>query len=91
MTLHRFARTALAILIASTGIWVTALLGSSGIASAEPDDDVPAIIDDFLFTPIFTQEPETLRPGKAGGVARDWGRIGMICQNRNVKCQKNGF
>ncbi|WP_244601881.1 hypothetical protein [Mycobacterium pseudokansasii] len=81
----------LAILIASTGIGVTALLGGSGIASADPDDDMPAIIDDFLFTPIFTQDPQVLRPGKAGGVEQDWGRIGMVCQNRTVKCQKNGF
>ncbi|ARG55566.1 hypothetical protein B1T43_06455 [Mycobacterium kansasii] len=91
MTPQRFARTVLAILIASAGIGVAALLGSSGIARADPDDDTPVIIDDFLFTPIFTQDPQARRPGRAGGLEQDWGRIGMICQNRTVKCQKNGF
>ncbi|ETW23394.1 hypothetical protein MGAST_14275 [Mycobacterium gastri 'Wayne'] len=81
----------LAILMASTGIGLTALVGSSGIARADPDDDTPVIIDDFLFTPIFTQDPHTQRPSNMGAAEPDWGRIGMICQNRTVKCQKNGF
>ncbi|KZS81727.1 MULTISPECIES: hypothetical protein [Mycobacterium] len=91
MTLQRFARTALAILIASIGIWMTALSGGSGIAYADPDDDdALPIIDDLLFTPIFSQDPRLLHPSRTG-LEQDWGRIGMVCQNRTVKCQKNGF
>ncbi|WP_232070576.1 hypothetical protein [Mycobacterium lacus] len=82
------ARAAFAVLVG-----VTALLGSSGVARADPDDDaIPAIIDDLLIlVPNLTQDPRTLNPGIKGGPQRDWGGIGMYCQNRNVKCKKNGF
>ncbi|AGZ52774.1 hypothetical protein B1T45_06545 [Mycobacterium kansasii] len=91
MPLQRFARAALAILMASGGIGLAALVGSSGVARADPDDDVtPQIIDDLLFTPIFAQDPRLLHPSSTAPT-QDWGRIGMVCQNRNVKCQKNGF
>ncbi|MBX9641545.1 MAG: hypothetical protein K2X97_18020 [Mycobacteriaceae bacterium] len=81
------ARAALAVLIG-----MAALVGSSGVAGADPENAAPPIIDDLLvLIPALTQDPRTLNPGDKGDARRDWGSIGMICQNRNVKCQKNGF
>ncbi|GAB7145461.1 hypothetical protein [Mycobacterium riyadhense] len=88
MTLQWFARAALAVLIG-----VAALVGGSGVARADPSDDAfPEIIDDLLIIiPGLTQDPRALNPGVKGGPQRDWGGIGMYCQNRNVTCKKMGF
>ena len=85
MMLQRLAHLAFAILMA-----VAAMIGSSGIAHADPEDEPPIIIDDLLFTPIFTQDQRMQGPADIGP-KEDWGHIGMVCQNRTVKCQKNGF
>jgi hypothetical protein len=73
-------------------IGVGALVGSSGVASADPEDASPPIIDDLLvIIPALTQDPRALDTPNNFGVPRDWGSIGMWCQNRNSKCQKGGF
>ena len=86
MTLQRLARTAVAVLFG-----VTALLSSSAVAHADPEDATPPIIDDlFILTLPGTQNPGTLNPNTKGA-QRDWSGSGMYCQNRNVKCRMNGF
>lgn len=88
MTRHRWASALLAIMIA-----VTALLGSCGVARADPDDGDPPILDDLLIivAPGLTRGPGD-RPAKEHGVGpQDWTGSGMYCQNRNVRCQKMGF
>jgi hypothetical protein len=78
----RFAR---GLLVCVLG--VTALVGSTGVAGADPDDATPPIIDDFLILiPALT-----LNPLDRDGPKRDWGGVGMYCQNPNVHCQKGGF
>jgi len=73
-------------------IWVAVIVGSSGVASADPEDASPPIIDDLLINiPALTQDPRSLDTPNNFGTPRDWGGIGMYCQNRNAKCQKQGF
>lgn len=87
MTLEKFARAALAVLIGAA-----ALVSSSGVARADSEDAPPLIIDNLLvLVPALTQDPHLLSPGDKGDARHDWGSIGMVCQNRKVKCPKNGF
>lgn len=88
MTLQRFARALVAVLIG-----VTALVGSNGVARADPEDATPPIIDDLLVViPGLAQDPRVATPGDENGVGeRDWSGSGMYCQNRNANCRKMGF
>ncbi|OBJ90236.1 hypothetical protein EI067_02590 [Mycobacterium paragordonae] len=87
MTRHRFASALLAVLIA-----MTALVGSAGVARADPEDAAPQIIDDLLIiVPGLTIDPRDRDATEKGPGPKDWTGSGMYCQNRNVKCQKMGF
>lgn len=92
MSLQRFAQFLVAVLIG-----LTALVGGAGVASADPDDAAPPIIEDLVAIPGLLagpgQDPRSLDTPNNFGVpgARDWTGSGMFCQNRNVKCQKMGF
>lgn len=87
MTRQRFASALLAVLIA-----VSALLGSAGVAHADPDDAAPQIIEDLLVViPGLTQDYRATDTPNNFGTPRDWTGSGMFCQNRNAKCQKMGF
>ncbi|WP_415823571.1 hypothetical protein [Mycobacterium basiliense] len=71
---------------------MTALASGSGIAHADPEDATPPIIDDLLILiqpPL--QDPREQHASHPEGVLEGQGRIGMVCQNRNIKCQKMGF
>ncbi|CAM3007803.1 hypothetical protein BST27_14200 [Mycobacterium intermedium] len=92
MSLQRFAQFLVAVLIG-----LTALLGGTGVARADPEDATPPIIDDMLAIPGFLagpgQDPRSLDTPNNFGVPgqKDWTGSGMFCQNRNAKCQKMGF
>lgn len=86
-TLDRFGRALVAVLIG-----MTALLGGTGAAHADPEDATPPIIDDLqILIPALTQDPRSLDTPNNFGTPRDWSGSGMYCQNRNAKCQKMGF
>ncbi len=87
MPLRRIVHAVSAILIA-----LTALVGSSAIANADPEDATPPIIDDLLIlTQPPAQDPRALHQSHPEGALEGQGRIGMVCQNHNVRCQKMGF
>jgi hypothetical protein len=87
MTRHRFASALLAVLIA-----MTALVGSAGVARADPEDAAPQIIDDLLIViPGLTIDPRDRDATEKGPGPKDWTGSGMYCQNQHVKCQKMGF
>ncbi|RUP03550.1 MAG: hypothetical protein EKK34_19090 [Mycobacterium sp.] len=87
MTRQRFASALFAVLIA-----VSALVNSTGVANADPEDAAPQIIDDLLIiVPGLTIDPRDRDAAEKGPGAKDWTGSGMYCQNRNVKCQKMGF
>jgi hypothetical protein len=87
MSLHKFALGLCAGLIG-----VTALAGGTGVARADPEDATPPIIEDLLIVnPPLSQDPRSLDTPNNFGTPRDWGGIGMYCQNRTARCQKGGF
>ncbi|WP_205877033.1 hypothetical protein [Mycobacterium camsae] len=87
MTRHRIASALAAALVA-----LTALVGSAGVARADPEDSVPQIIDDLLIIiPGLTLDPRDRDASQNGPGPKEWTGSGMYCQNRNVKCQKMGF
>lgn len=71
-----------------------ALVGSTGVAHADPEDIAPPLIEDLLIiSPGLTQDFRSTDTPNNFGVpgAKDWTGSGMFCQNRNAKCQKMGF
>ncbi|BDB41290.1 MULTISPECIES: hypothetical protein [Mycobacterium] len=72
-----------------------AVFCGAGVASADPDDTAPPLIEDFLtvISPGLAQDYRSTDTPNNFGVpnAKDWTGSGMYCQNRNAKCQKMGF
>jgi hypothetical protein len=85
--LRRFAGALFAVLMA-----VAALVGSSGVANADPEDSAPPIIEDLIvIIPGLTQDYRASDTPNNFGTPRDWTGSGMFCQNRIARCQKMGF
>ncbi|BBX72712.1 hypothetical protein H7H78_08730 [Mycobacterium shinjukuense] len=75
-------------------IGITALVGGTGVAHADPENDAtPEIIEDLIAViPPLTQDARVLTPGDENNLGlRDWTGSGMYCQNRNANCKKMGF
>lgn len=94
MSLPNFAHKFIAALVAGL-VTAAALVGSTGVANADPDDAAPPLIEDFLtvISPGLAQDYRSRDTPNNFGVpgAKDWTGSGMFCQNRTVKCQKMGF
>ena len=87
MTLHRFARALIAVLIGAT-----ALVGSTGVASADPEDATPPIIEDLLIAiPGLvqgpSQDPRALDTPNNFGKPRDWTGSGMFLSKSKYQLQ----
>jgi hypothetical protein len=93
MKRHRCARALLA-----GGMSVMALMGGTGVASAQPDPDplpVPPIVDLLITSTPALWAPPGFQGGPApgsGGAGRsrpstDWGGVGMYCENLAVHCR----
>jgi hypothetical protein len=86
------SRRKFALTLSAGLIGISALMGGTGIARADPEDATPPIIDDLLIViPPLAQDPRALDTPNNFGKPRDWSGSGMFCQNRNAKCNKMGF
>lgn len=87
MTRLRFASLLLAPIIA-----LSALVGNAAVASADPEDATPPIIEDLLIIlPGLSQDYRSSDTPNNFGTPRDWTGSGMFCQNHTAKCKKMGF